>query len=77
MAADVVRSLQYCRVAALAANFIMSSKLQASGDCAGSRLDQQLEFVVVRGGYPSSPLDQGLEISIIWGLHSQSTWLEA
>ena len=76
MAADLVRSLQfsYTWLAALAADFIMSSKFQSSGDCAGSRLDQQLEFFVVRGGCASSPFDQGLEISVSWVLHSQATW---
>ena len=73
MAAGLVRSLQfsYPGLSALAAGFIMSSKFQSSGDCAGSRLDHQLEFLVVRGGCNSSPLDQGLAISIIWELHRQ------
>ena len=53
----------------------MSWKFESSGDCAGSRLDQQLEFFVVQGGCASSPLDQGLAISIISGLHWQPTWL--
>ena len=46
VAAELVRSLQfsYSEAAALAPDFIRSSKFQSPGDCAGSRLDQQLDF---------------------------------
>ena len=77
VAAELVGSLQFSHseAAALAPDFIRSSKFQSPGDCAGSRLGQQLDFFVIRGTCTRSPLDQGFQVSIIWGLSGQPTWL--
>ena len=47
--------------AALAANLIRRLKFRSSGNFAGSRLEQEFESSIVRGGRASSRRDQELE----------------
>ena len=54
-AADLVRSLKFSSSGepALADDSIISLDFQSAGDCAGCRLDRELEVSVVRGGCAS------------------------